>query len=293
MKTIFYTVVAGLLMLSCNKENDPLGAPSTISNVRVEPRVGAAVVKWTLPKDSNFLYVELSYLKKGKVIKTQVSKHIDSIVITGLLNKLDYTFELQVFNRNRDAELGGPKIVTNSVKPIKRPVATAYLKDQLTKVEGITNDMVETFTQQSDEGPKQNLFDGNINTYWHSAWSGNVQALPHWIRINFPTATTIGAFKYFVRQSSHVTVRPNQFAIETSEDGLTWKRQWTSQTNLPVDPMTVERQQDFGKNLTSKYFRLMLLANQGNFNYTHLAELSFFNMKEQLTDLEKQAEDNY
>jgi len=282
-----------MIITSCTKDKETQSSPTAISNVRAEARIGGAVLKWTLPKDSNFLYVEVRYQKKGQTIKTLVSKHTDSLLITGLLNKLDYAFELQVFNRDGNGPKAGETLTTNSVKPLIRPVTTTYLPDQLTQITGITPAMLETFTQQSDEGPKQDLIDGNINTYWHSAYSGNVQPLPHWIRINFPAATTIGSFKYFVRQSTHVNVRPNQFAIETSADGITWKREWTSKPNLPVDPMTTEKQQNFDKNITAKFFRLMLLANQGNLNYTHLAELRLFKMAEQQTDLEKLAEDNY
>ncbi|WP_316793669.1 discoidin domain-containing protein [Pedobacter frigoris] len=290
---LYATLLACAVMTSCSKDENTLKNPTSIANVNAEPRVGGVVLKWTLPKDSNFLYLEVRYQKKGQTIKRLVSKNIDSVVITGLLNKLDYTFEIQPFNQNKKEVKGGEIITTGKITPVKRPIATTYLADQLTQITGITADMLETFTQQSDEGPKKDLIDGNINTYWHSAWSGNIQPLPHWVRINFPSETTIGSFKYYVRQSTHVTARPNQFAIETSADGVTWKREWTSTANLPVDPMNTEKQQSFGKNLTSKFFRLMLLANQGNLSYTHLSELTLFKMAEQQTDLEKVAEDNY
>lgn len=293
MRPIYIILFVCGMIMSCGKDKETLKTPTSIANARAEARVGGAVLKWTLPKDSNFLYVEVRYQKKDQIIKTLVSKHTDSLLVQGLLNKLEYAFELQVFNRGGKNVKAGEIITTNKVRPVKRPVSTTYLPDQLTEITGITANMLETFTQQDDEGPKEDLIDGNINTYWHSAWSGNVQALPHWVRINFPGATTIGSFKYFVRQSSHVTARPNQFAIETSEDGVTWKREWTSKANLPVEPMATEKQQSFDKNLTSKFFRLMILTNQGKLNYTHLAELRLFKMAEQLTDLEKQAEDHY
>ncbi|SHF25285.1 discoidin domain-containing protein [Pedobacter caeni] len=293
MKIIYIILLVCTIMTSCTKDKETLKSPSAISDVRTEARVGGILLKWKRPADSNFLYVEVRYQKKDQVVKTLVSKHTDSLLVSGLLNKLEYTFELQVFNRDGKGIKAGEIISTNKVKPIRRIVSVVYLSDQLSQVTGITADMLETFTQQDDEGPKEDLIDGNINTYWHSAWAGDVRPLPHWVRINFPKETTIGSFKYFVRQSSHVTARPNQFAIETSADGNTWKREWTSKPNLPVDPMTTEKQQSFDKNLTSKFFRLMILANQGKLNYTHLAELRLFKMAEQETDLEKLAEDNY
>lgn len=283
-----------LFSLGCKKDTLTLNNPSDVSDVRAEAVIGGAIVRWKLPTDSNFLYLEVSYKKNDKVIVTKVSKYTDSLLVEGLLNKLDYTFDVQAFNANHDGEVAGGLLTTNSVKPIIRPVETKYFPNDLTKIEGITVDMVETYTQESSEGPKGNLFDGNINSYWHSSWSANVAPLPHWIIVNFPEETTIGAMKYYFRQNNNDEGgRPSQFALETSEDGTTWKREWTSKDGLAVTPANAEKSLDFDKNFTSKHFRLLILKNPGNKTYTHLGELAFYTMRSELTDMEKLAEENY
>jgi len=293
MKRIAYLLLA-VLFFACKKQPPALNSPSSISNLQAEPRVGGVLLKWNVPADSNYLYLEVRYTKKGQVVTTKVSKYTDSVLVDGLLNKLEYTFEVQPFNAEPKGAVGGQTLTTPAVRPIRRPIETTYFPDQVTKIDGITANMLETYTQESSEGPKTNLVDGNINTYWHSAWSSNVAPLPHWIKINFGAPTKMGAFKYYFRQNNNdAGGRPNQFAIETSEDGVTWQRQWTSQPNLPVTPATEQKSQNFDKNYTSKYFRLMILANPGNKSYTHLGEIAFYTMKEELVDAELEAEKNY
>lgn len=292
MKRLFIGALV-LLTMSCKEENITLEDPSNVSQVMAEPIVGGAIVRWDLPTDSNFLYLEVSYLKKDQLVTTKVSKYTDSVVIEGLLNKLDYTFNVQAFNANEDAAVGGEALTTNSVKPIRRPIQTKYFEDDLTKIEGITDDMVETFTQESSEGPKVNLFDGDVGTFWHSAWSSGVAPLPHWIVVHFPEEKEVGAVKYFFRQNASTNGRPSQLGLETSEDGVNWERQWTSDAGMPVTPTESERTLTFDKNYKAKHFRLMILETSGNTTYAHLGELSFFSMRAELTDMEELAEENY
>ncbi|MDP4228514.1 MAG: DUF4959 domain-containing protein, partial [Bacteroidota bacterium] len=179
MKNITYLILCFLVVLmfgSCQK--DKLASPNAVTSITSTPRVGAAVVKWVLPADTNMRYIQVRYTKNGKVIKTNASVYSDSCLITGLLNKYDYTFEVQSFNKNN---VGGAILTVGPVKPIRRSIDTTYTYAPLP----LTDAMLSTYTQESTEGPKSNLVDGNISTYWHSAWSANTAPLPHWIQINF------------------------------------------------------------------------------------------------------------
>ena len=293
MKKIFYLLFAGMALSACKKEDSQISMPSNISNVSVEPRVGGAVVKWTLPQDSNFLYAEVRYTKKGEVVKTNVSKYTDSLLVTGLLNKLDYVFEIQTFNKDVNGSAGGAVLTTNAVKPIRRSIQTVYLPSKLTKL-NVTAAMIETYTQESSEGPKENLVDDNKSTYWHSAWSAGVQPLPHWITINYSDVTSMGAIKYYFRQNTSANGRPTQFALDSSDDGIKWTRVWTSNANLSTSTAVAnEITLPFDKNYQAKYFKLLVLATQGNTTYVTLGDMSFYTMGEELTDLEEIEEKNY
>ncbi|MEJ5960937.1 DUF4959 domain-containing protein [Pedobacter immunditicola] len=293
MKKIFCLLFIGMALSACKKEENQISMPSDISNVSVEPRVGGAVVKWTLPQDSNFLYAEVRYTKKGEIVKTNVSKYTDSLLVTGLLNKLDYTFEIQTFNKDLTRIEGGTVLTTSAVKPIRRSIQTVYLPLQLTKL-AVTNAMIQTYTQESTEGHKENLVDENKSTYWHSAWSAGVQPLPHWITITYKDITSMGAIKYYFRQNASANGRPTQFALDKSNDGITWTRVWTSSPNLSTSTAVAnEITLPFDKNYQAKYFKLLVLATQGNTTYVTLGDMSFHTMGEELTDLEEIEENNY
>lgn len=278
---------------ACKKEEADLPQPSDISNIQAEPRVGGALVKWTLPADSNFLYLELSYEKKGARVVQKVSKYTDSVLVSGLLNKLEYNFDLQPFNADGKEVVAGTKLTSGMVRPVRRPIDTKYYPEQLAKL-AVTDAMIETYTQEVSEGPKVNLVDNNPNTFWHSAWSNGVAPLPHWVKISFAEPTAMGAIRYFFRNNASQNGRPTQFALETSDDGITWNRVWTSAVGLSVaTPVTEEKKLPFDKNYTSRYFRVMVLATQGNTTYVTLGDMSFYTMKEELTDMEQLAEANY
>ena len=299
MRNILYLLFAvAVFFTACEKtditkfkdEDATLTTPSGISNLTAEPRVGGALLKWTVPTDSNYTYLEVAYEKEGKDVITNVSKHTDSVLVTGLLNKLDYTFRVTPVNRNSTGEMKGSTVTSPSVKPIIRPDEVTYYENQLTKL-NVTANMLETYTQETSEGPKTNLVDGNPSTYWHSAWSSGVAPLPHWIRINFAEPQELGLIKYYFRNPSSVAGRPTQFALEISDDGTTWTRVFTS-GDLPSDAPASEKTVSFQKNYTAKHFRIMILKAGGT-TYAHLGEMSFYSMYSEVVDKEKEAEDRY
>lgn len=291
MKKLLFLFFVGCALAACKKEEkSKIIAPSTISNLSVQATVGGALLSWTVPTDSNYTYLEVSYIKNGKKITTNVSKYTSSVEITGLLNKLDYIFEVRPVNNDGKATSVGSVLTTSSVKPIRRPIATAYFKV------AVTDAMIDTYTQESSEGPKKNLVDGAISSssYWHSAWSSGVQPLPHWITTSLPNSIDLARFGYVFRQNSTINGRPNQIALETSTDGTNWTRVWTSAAGLSVGTAAViptENVITFDKPYTGKYFRIMFLSTQGNTTFVTLSEVSFY--RAELTDLELVAEQSY
>lgn len=290
MKKLLFLFFVGLALASCKKDANQIKAPSTVSNLSVIPIVGGALVSWTVPADSNYTYLEVSYMKNGKKVTTNVSKYTNSVEITGLLNKFDYTFEIKPVNNDGKTISAGSALTTSSVKPIRRPIATAYSKV------AVTDPMIDTYTQEANEGPKKNLVDGVISSanFWHTAYSTGVQPLPHWITATLPNTTDLARFGYVFRQSTTINGRPNQIALETSPNGTTWTRVWTSDPGLSVGAaavITTENIVTFDKPYNSKYFRVMFLSTQGNTTYVTLSEVSFY--KAELTDLELEAEKTY
>ena len=165
MKKILFALFSfAVLFFSCDSDDESSPLPTDVSNVSVEPRVGGALIKWTIPADRNFLYLQSRYDKNGRVISTNSSIYTDSVLISGLINKLEYVFELQTFNVDGQ---GGSILQTSSVRPIRRANEIIYSIDDATDV-ALTVDMLTTYTQESTEGGKANLIDGE----WVQADSG-------------------------------------------------------------------------------------------------------------------------
>ncbi|PTN07722.1 discoidin domain-containing protein [Mangrovibacterium marinum] len=294
MRKIFSLILSSLLLttiVSCSDDDNDnsYSQPSMISDISVEPRVGGVLVSWTIPNDSNYFYVQTRYEKNGRTINTNSSIYTDSVLISGLLNKYEYTFDLQTFNQ---ALVGSNTVTTELVRPIRRALDITYDIENKTALD-VTADMIDTYTQESSEGPKENLLDGNINTYWHSAWSSGVAPLPHYIQVNFAEPTKLGGMNYTFRQSGDVNGRPSQFDLQVSEDGTSWETVWISQDNLPTAPVDEVKTLTFGKNHESRYFRIRILKNPGMKTYTHLSGIELFTMGERVVDLEEEAENDY
>lgn len=287
MKNIIYIILCSLAVLSLSRcQKDSLPVPNSVTKITTSARVGAAVVKWVLPSDTNMRYIQVRYLKNGRVIKTNASVYSDTCLITGLLNKIDYTFEVQAFNKD---DVGGAILTAGPVKPIRRTIDTTYTYAEIP----LNSAMLTTYTQESSEGPKANLVDGSITTYWHTAWSSGVAPLPHWIQINFPGEVLFGGFKYWMRQGSSTGGRPSQWDVQSSPDGTTWTTQWTSLPGLAVDPVAAEFQQLVTKPVKSSFIKVRILTTPNMTTYTYLGEFKALGATLITVDREKEAETNY
>ena len=296
MNRIFYLVtLMCLLSYGCSKnseENIPI--PNKVEGLTALPDIGGVLLKWNLPDSVTYMYLQVSYDKNGKKVVQNIPNTVNSVLIQGLLNKYEYTFKVQPFNRGIHKVVEGPAVSTTTlVRPLKRPTNVVYFPNDLTKVT-VNASMLDTYTQEVTEGPKQNLVDDDPTTYWHSSWSSNVKPLPHWIQLNFASPQKIGVIKYYLRQGGANSAGfPSQFGLEVSNDGNTWTRVWTSGSGLSILDPGNQKTLTLDQNYESPYFRIMILQTPGNTTYTNLGEIAFYTMKSVLTDLEKDAELKY
>lgn len=292
MKRIIYLFIISIL-LSCSTEENGVSQPSNITNVSAESRVGGALVKWDIPADTNFTYIEIVYKKNEKEVIEKASKYTDTLLVKGLINAEEFSFSLRSVNETPDGIAKGDILTTESVRPIRREAEITYYPDRLEEIPTDSENVIETFTQESSEGAKENLVDGDINTYWHSAWSSGVQPLPHWITMDFGEPVELGAFSYWFRQNNgDVAGRPSKWAIEVSDNGENWERIWESQSNLPVQNGSTENLLNLNRNYESQFFKFLILENGGK-TYTHLGEIKFFKMESSIVDKEEEAEEEY
>ena len=291
MKKLLYIALLFLFVVSCDKDDENLPEPSNVMNVSAEPRIGGALIKWEIPQDSAFTYLEVRYKKNEKDVLERVSKYTDTLLVEGLINAEEFTFEIQAINETPGALTKGEILTTNPVRPERREPEITYYPNELNKLE-VDASILDTYTQETSEGPKENLVDGDPNTYWHSAWSSGVAPLPHWIQINFDESKPLGAIKYWFRQNGSTAGRPQQWGLEVSNDGENWERVWESRDNLSISDNSVEHSLDFGKNYEAQYFRVMILKDESG-TFANLGEISFYYMDSDIVDKEEEAEEEY
>jgi hypothetical protein len=144
----------------------------------------------------------------------------------------------------------------------------------------LTADMIDTYTQEVEEGPKEALVDNDFETYWHSAWSdepgAEVMPLPHHIQITFAEAKSIGGFQFWTRSTSNRGNDPVEFDVQTSTDGTTYTTVWTSET-IATQPRPADNLIALDKNYTSKYFRIRVLDTRTTgLTHTTMSEIKVF-----------------
>ena len=144
----------------------------------------------------------------------------------------------------------------------------------------LTPEMLETYTQEIWEGPKESLVDGDFSTFWHSAWSNDegaeVMPLPHYVQITFSEAKYIGGFNFWTRSASSRGIDPAQFDVQISSDGVEYTTVWTS-TRFDAKVRPDANQLKLDKNYSSKYFRIRILDTRTTGQmFTTMSELQVF-----------------
>jgi peptidoglycan/xylan/chitin deacetylase (PgdA/CDA1 family) len=73
-----------------------------------------------------------------------------------------------------------------------------------------------------EDGAAGNAFDGNSNTFWHTAWFNSSPGMPHEIQIDLGAAYSVGGFRYLPRQDGEANGRIKQYEFYLSLDGTNW-----------------------------------------------------------------------
>lgn len=127
--------------------------------------------------------------------------------------------------------------------------------------------------ENGGEGPNngrvKHAIDGDINTFWHSQWSGSGSTAPHFFTIDMNTPINVSSF-YFVQRQNNVLVRINRVHIETSENGNTWTDQGyfdLDVNDLGVQTVALPSTQNF------RYFKITV-DEQSDLNGSQYAALA-------------------
>jgi hypothetical protein len=259
-----------------------LSQPKTIdaSAVTYDSLPGAIKLKWTVPADSSFSYMKISYVnpRNQEKVTNIVSIYTDSLLIENTLHRYgDYTFTFQAYNDKGDA--GQPvevKAMSGAVKP-----TISYEKGDEIK---LTADQLSTDDQEPTEGPIKNLIDGNSNTFFHTRWSGTQKPMPQYVQIDFKEEHQTFMLWYQNRNGSQCP--PAAFQILVSTDGQNWEKVYEATSGLPTAKSAtyITPGIDAGKKFT--HLRFLVTQSVGNKKYFNLAEMKVYDATKIVNDPE-------
>ncbi len=133
--------------------------------------------------------------------------------------------------------------------------------------------IIDFSSQEPKEGGGNGIasaaIDGNVNTFWHTAWDLSKPSYPHYFAVDMGKVVNITTFQVFRRQGNNGGQTKHQFLV--SEDGTTWVDCGT----FAMDPNTDNGQSyRILSNPKARYFKYVALAGP-NF-YAFLGEINVF-----------------
>ena len=150
-------VILGLInMIGCSSdEKYPMPTSIDQNSLSAEAKAGAIKLKWTVPADSNYYYVKVTYTlpEDGKKCMRLASVNSDTMLVDNLLHRYgDINFTLQPCNRAGEASQSC-SIMAQALPALKQ-IKTDRNPITLSAKQLYTDD------QESSEGPIANLVEG-------------------------------------------------------------------------------------------------------------------------------------
>lgn len=118
-----------------------------------------------------------------------------------------------------------------------------------------------------DQYGVENVYDGDRNSYWHTALTG----MPQWFAVNMNGYKLIEGFSWINRQDPDQHALPKHVKFETSMDGTNW----TEVLDVPELPASRTLQiLELPQKVVAKFFRVNVLTNWADAPYTYVADVS-------------------
>lgn len=193
---IYSALLLGLVTTSCSKD-DKGPAPTNLDATTLthEAQEGAVVLKWTVPDDANYKYIEVKYTHPDtkKEHTRLASIHANSIKIDNLLKRFG-AVEYKITPVSATGARGTTH--TYSAECLAVPTTYRVVDNSATELR-LTADDNNMWTDSHQEGDGTGLpalIDNVHTTYWHIKWSP-ATPFPHYLVVKLPEA--VGSMSFF------------------------------------------------------------------------------------------------
>lgn len=215
----------------------------------------SVVVRWGTPIFGN-TGVEMMYTNRaGETMTKNLLPTENKVVIRDWLSESELSY--------RSFYIPEANAIDTFAAGIDKVMLPSFIEFTGEKIDKTNWEIVDFSTEEPAEGGGNGVasaaIDGDINTFWHTQWSGGSPGYPHFFTIDMKEIVKINQIVAFRRQGD--ARGQTRFEIHTSLDGVTY----TSQGAFNYDP-----------NANSQSYQLPSLPMARYVKYTALAGPNFF-----------------
>lgn len=153
--------------------------------------------------------------------------------------------------------------------PFTRTGGTTLISTDISRSNWTIKDVSSQETTGED-GKAANMLDGNLNTFWHTAWYYSQPSYPHSFTIDMSVSRQVSGL-YFSQRQNGVNTRPKEFKVWVGDnpDNLTYAYSGTLQNESAQQRFT------FSAPATGRYIKVVFSEGYGP-TYVSMAEFGAF-----------------
>ncbi|MEN8186070.1 MAG: DUF3472 domain-containing protein [Bacteroidota bacterium] len=133
---------------------------------------------------------------------------------------------------------------------------------------------IEAYSTQEDQGGEgttgraKDILDGDLDTYWHSCWSGCTAAPPHYIIVDMGQSQKVDGFRFNQRQSLSRSVK--SIELQISDDNSNWEslEDFNLQNTIHNQDIDLDYPKEF------RYFKFIVKSAYDGTDHAAIAEIA-------------------
>lgn len=234
---------------------------AVLSFLAIRTSAPAVTLAWNPNPESDIAGYRLSYGTLSGVYSNTVETSGTTMTVSSLEEGRTYYFVVKAVNQ------AGLESDPSDEIAYQIPVPNGQPPGAVVSPAGWTLSHVD-----SEETPAYGAgraFDGDPDTFWHTAWTSGSTPPPHELQIDLGGVQEIGGFRYLPRQDAYTVGNIAQYEFYVSMDGINW--------GGPVATGTFANSKT-GKEVffsikTGRYVRLRQITEVNGFQDCNVAEL--------------------
>jgi len=128
----------------------------------------------------------------------------------------------------------------------------------------------ETSGEGATDGRAVKLIDGDLNSYWHSKWTGTAASYPHYVTIDIGSSRSIAGISIAQRSSLSRSVKDFEILLSTDGQNFSSAGNYTLVNSASIQYFNLPAQQ------TIRYFKIVAKSAHDGDKFAALAEVGAY-----------------